>query len=336
MLLMRIFLILIFLVLPLNSFAEDKFLILAKVDKKVISTLDVQQRIKLLTTGDENAKKQKNFAKNLAPQVLADLIRERIQLEYTKENGIEVSEKEMRNGFESIAQKNGMKVSEFEAFIKKNKLSKKAIEEKLEAQIAWNKLVGAKFGREIKVSEKEINEQKEEIDGKIQQVKQSAKEVYLSEIVIPFEKATKKDVLTKANQIVKDYKAGKKQFSELAIENSASKSKEVGGALGWVNIGQMKEGMRKKIDSAKPGSIVGPFQDDKRYIILKVGNERDLSKADKKALDKKLPNISKEQISNAIFNKKLEEEGMRFLNKIYKETYIEILEDNLKNASFSI
>lgn len=336
MLLMRIFLILIFLVLPLTSFAEDKFLILAKVDKKVISTVDVQQRIKLLTTGDENAKKQKDFAKKLAPQVLADLIREKIQLQHTKENGIEVSEKEMNEGFESIAQKNGMKVGEFEAFIKKNKLSRKAIEEKLEAQIAWNKLIGAKFGRDIKVDEKEIAQQKEEIDGKIQQVKQSAKEVYLSEIVVPFEKGTKKDVLTKANKIVKDYKAGTKQFSELALEHSQAKSKEVGGALGWVNIGQMKEGMRKKIDSAKPGSIVGPFQDDKRYIILKVGNERDLSKADKKALEKKLPTITETQIGNALFNKKLEEEGQRYLNRIYKQTYIEILEDNLKNSAFSI
>ncbi|MFN9916808.1 MAG: peptidylprolyl isomerase, partial [Pirellulaceae bacterium] len=97
-------------------------------------------------------------------------------------------------------------------------------------------------------------------------------------------------------------------------------SKENGGTLGWVSIGQMKDSIRKKIEAAKPQSILPPFEDNKNIVLLKVGNKRDLSNG--KGATQKEPKITKEQASNIVFSRKLEEEGQRFTNKIYKEAYI--------------
>lgn len=325
---MKYLILLMFLFSSFNIYAQQNLEIVAKVNNKVITSIDVKNRISLLTAGDEEAKKQKNITQALASQVLADLIREYLQLEYAHENNIKVTDAELDAAFKSIAQKNGLGVKGFEEFLAKNKVSRKSLDEKLEAQIAWNKLVGSKFGKTIQVTADEVNKEYTSINSQIEKAKKTPVEVFLSEILIGTKNRSKADANNLAKQIIKDYNNGT-QFSELAFKYSDSKSKENGGTLGWVSIGQMKDSIRKKIEAAKPQSILPPFEDNKNIVLLKVGNKRDLSNG--KGATQKEPKITKEQASNVVFSRKLEEEGQRFTNKIYKEAYIEILEGNLKN-----
>jgi parvulin-like peptidyl-prolyl isomerase len=170
-----------FLFSSFNLYAQQNLEIVAKVNNKVITSIDVKNRISLLTAGDEEAKKQKNITQVLASQVLADLIREYLQLEYAHESNIKVTDAELDTAFKSIAQKNGLGVKGFEEFLAKNKVSRKSLDEKLEAQIAWNKLVGSKFGKTIQVTADEVNKEYESINSQIEKAKKTPVEVFLSE-----------------------------------------------------------------------------------------------------------------------------------------------------------
>ena len=131
--------------------------IAAVVNDEVISSYDLNQRIKLVFASSGIPDTQENRDR-IRPQVLRNLVDERLKEQEAKRLKIDVSEDDINGAFERIASRSNMTVDQIGKFLKDNGVEKSTLTQQLRTDIAWNKLVGQQFGALVSVSDGEVQE----------------------------------------------------------------------------------------------------------------------------------------------------------------------------------
>ena len=127
--------------------------ILAVVGNDVVSSYDVEERIKLLGL-TEVVKQDRSVIKN----VIDMLIDEKLYKQEAEKLNIKVKDKELEYAIRSIEKKNNVEADGIDNFLKEKSISKQTLIDKLTAQIIWNKIVSRKISPWVKVSDDEVKE----------------------------------------------------------------------------------------------------------------------------------------------------------------------------------
>ena len=105
-------------------------------------------------------------------------------------------------------------------------------------------------------------------------------------------------------------------FSYLAREKSIDPSKEGGGDIGWVAINQLFDDIKKVVEGAKEGSILGPFPMGTGYAVLEF---RGIEKGAYIPLDK-----VRSEIDNAIGTERFNAALNGYIKRLRETVPIEI------------
>jgi peptidyl-prolyl cis-trans isomerase SurA len=242
--------------------------IAAVVNDAVVSMRDLEERLQLVmvTSGVANTPEARQ---RLAPQVLRSLIEETLQLQEADRLGITVSEQEIEQALNTIAQRNNMSVQQTREFLNANGVAPEALDQQLEAQIAWVKVVNRQIRPQVSVTVDQLELAVEEArEG------QGQPELLLSEIVLPIDDPTQEDaVAADARRLVETLRDGA-DFGSLAQQVSATASAAAGGDVGWVPASRIPPELFRVLERMQPGEISPPIRSSLGFHIFALRDRR--------------------------------------------------------------
>ncbi len=165
-------------------------------------------------------------------RVQEQLIVESIQLQMAERAGLRISDNELNETMQNIAERNGYTLDEFQEEIKSEGVTYREAREQIRREMLISRTQQRQVDRKVRVTDKEIETFLESNEGK----KRTASEYYLGHILTvisdPSNPAIVENARVKAQGIIDDLNNGD-DFKQTAVEKSDGRDALQGGVIGW-------------------------------------------------------------------------------------------------------
>jgi len=247
------------LVTPLR--AQDSLRIAAVVNDDIISELDVYMRLRMamLSAKLEDTEETRQ---RLLPQVLRNLIDDRLKMQEAKRAGIKINPADVERRIDRLAERNNMSREDLEAFLKGNGILVDAIADQITTELNWARLVQRTLRPRIVITDQEINDEAGRMKATQGQTEYKMYQIFLA-VDAPDQES---DVRDSAARLIEQLHAGA-DFESLAQEFSQDEGALKGGNWGWMRLDQMEPAVAKEIQVAATGDLVGPVRGTGGYYI---------------------------------------------------------------------
>jgi peptidyl-prolyl cis-trans isomerase SurA len=241
----------------------------AFVNGAVISNYDLDQRIALFIATSGARPTGENLP-HIRAQVLRSLEDELIQMQEAAKHRISASKGEVDKAVQEVAADNGLTVAQLVNTLGKAGVSTQTFGQQIAAQLIWQKVVTARYGTDILISD-------EDVDEAMERLKESAdKPRYLvSEIYLGVDRAEDEtSVRASAEQFTQQIMQGA-SFPVVASQFSQSPSGREGGDIGWISQGDVAEELDRALSELRPGQLAGPIRAEGGYYVLLLRDRRE-------------------------------------------------------------
>jgi peptidyl-prolyl cis-trans isomerase SurA len=245
----------------------------AIVNDKVITTYDVQQRMKLMMLSSGRPITQE-MVPQYQLQAVRDLIQEQLKLAEAKKFDVEVEEREIEGELADMAAQGGVTVEQLGQQLALDGISLDGLRTQIKATLVWQQLVQGRYRSRIRVRPEDIDKQLERMREDV------AKEQFLvSEICIPINNpAQAEDIYRGSLQLIEQIRRGV-PFSVAAQQFSACPTAAGGGDLGWVRSGELEPELNSALAQLSPGSVTNPIPSEGAFVILGLRDRREAAQA---------------------------------------------------------
>jgi len=283
------------------SYAQDK--IIAVVNEDVITQKDLTDFLsfmRLQLSHEYKGKELEEKIQSMRPTVLSRLIEDRLILQEAKRSDIKVDDSRVRSRVNEV-KKEYSSQTQFHADLMKQGLTQADIEKKIREQFMMFAVVDSKVRSKISIKPDEVtdfyNQHKKELNtGESRDIDAISLETY--------------DL---ANTISYELKSGRK------LEDLASRYPLIINRLTL----KAKDGIRKEIAGAISGlgvnEVSGPVKIEEKYYVFRVTN---INTPEQLTLIQ-----AQGVIQGMLFEKKMQEGLVKWLNEIKKNSYIKIMQD---------
>jgi peptidyl-prolyl cis-trans isomerase SurA len=247
--------------------AQSPVGVAAVVNDDPISIIDLVERIKLVAVSS-NIEMTPQRSNEMAPQMLQQLINEKLQLQEAERRGIEVTDQDIARGKSMIEQNAGLPDGMLDRYLSQRQIASGTIENQIRPQVAWQKVLGS-LRSEVQISEAEIDDTLERIVSNQNKPRNRVQEIFLP--VDNPQDSTR--VYQTAQEILGALNQGA-DFAGLARQFSASASAANGGDLGWLYAGELASELQMAVNQLQPGAVSDPVQTIRGYYILKLLDRR--------------------------------------------------------------
>ncbi len=209
----------------------------------------------------------------LRDQVLDRLILESIQMQIAERQGIRVSDGQLNQTIERIAEQNGMNLSEFRDALIAEGQDYAVAREQIRREMLLSQVQQSSVNRRINVSEQEVQSF---LDSELGQQEVQA-EFRLRNILLALPEGATPEMIQQAEARALELRQRLDQgadFAEMAIAESNAPNALQGGELGWRKETELPEALANAIDKLGPGEISQPIKTPGGYHLLKVEDKR--------------------------------------------------------------
>ena len=282
---LKIYIILILNMLPLNSALSEVFIV-AKINQEIITNIDLDFEKRYLVLLNPNLKKLDD--NRITEYAKDSLINERIKrIEIEKNFKIITNETLLSKVISDIYSGIGISsLSEFENYLSQNDVDIEKVKEKISIEIAWNDLIVKVFANEIEIDQNSMIKELEKFNEK------KVDNFLLSEIIF---------TINEKKELQQKYESIKQSINEIGFDETAriyslSDSKKSGGNLGWIYKNQLSKEIRNTLDEINIGEFTKPIATSGGFLILKLNDiKTEKIKIDKNAQLKKMIEFERER-----------------------------------------
>jgi len=274
---MRLIKLTFFCLLVFSPLKAIESYIVLKVNNEIITNIDLEIEYKyLMVLNNELRNTDKDTMLELAKE---SIIREKLKrnelLMYYKLDGSQDFLNEIvKNYYQKI---NIETLNDFEIYLSEYGLNLESVKKKIEIEVMWNRLIGAKYGNQININEKALKKQIE--NSSIND--EFNTEYELSEIIFQVDSDSELD--NKINLIQQDI--DEQGFKTSANIHSLSDSSKFGGNIGWFSEKQLSKKINLAIKKLSIGEVSKAIKVTNGFLLLKVENKKQKkNKLDKKKL----------------------------------------------------
>ena len=287
----------------INSLAAIKNKIIAKVGNEIVTSYELESKIKSILILSNNEINQENIdkVKNIA---LKDLINLKLKKEEIEKYGIDISDNRVNSYIRSL----GIDENKLSKIFGINDASMKQYFDQTKIELTWQKMIFNIYSDKISINENEIIE---ELNDKINADKRII-EYELAEIEMEIVDSQKiKSHLNEVKNFINEF-----SFEEAVLKYSVSPTSNNKGYLGWVNSAGLSDEILKLIKNLKPGEISQPLEKVNRLTFFKLINKKESSDKDSIDIEKLKTNIinqKKNELLNLYSNNHLSKKRIKLL-----------------------
>ena len=246
----------------------------AVVNGDIITGTDVDERLALILAANE-AKPSEEEIQRLRQQILRNLIDETLQIQEAKANEIEITDDEVEQTYDRVAQQNfSQNPRAMDAYLARIGSSPNSLRRQIRGELAWQRLLRRNVQPFVNVSEEEVKE----LAARLQAAK-GTEEYRIGEIYLSATADSAPAVAENARRIMEQLREGG-NFVAYARQFSEASTASVGGDLGWIRLAQLPSELALAARELQPGQLVGPIQIPGGFSILYLIDKRQVLTAD--------------------------------------------------------
>jgi len=249
----------------------------------------------------------------LRGEMLERLVERRLLEQVVKRAELEASDAEVDAAVEAIAKENGLSVDQLRQSVEGGGLSFASYREKIRGEIQRAKVLNGMVRSKVRIDEREVRKLYEQ---KYASQPEGGEEVHLRHLLVTFGKEVRRDEATACGQVRSAQariKAGE-PFEEVAARMSEV-APERGGDVGWVMTSSLAGWMKDVVSKLGPGQTSDVVRMPFGCNLLQVVEKREFTK---RPYDEIAP-----ELRNALYEQRVEEEYVKFMDKLRAQTYIE-------------
>ncbi|WOI52732.1 peptidylprolyl isomerase [Parvularcula sp. LCG005] len=241
----------------------------AVVNDDPISTFDIEQRMRLMIA-TQGLQVPDEALPQLRRQILQELVEEQLKLQEAERFDLVITDDELQEDLARIAASGGGSVESLQQDLARQGISISTLQQKLRAEIAWERLVRGRYGARVNVTDQEVDDTLNQLRTDVQQ-----DQYLISEICLPMETQEQADQMyTIAMQMIEQMRQGA-PFRALAQQYSACPSAARGGDLGWMLSTDLDPELSDIVTRLGVGNISRPIANDGMLKMLAVRQKRD-------------------------------------------------------------
>ncbi|MFT6580360.1 MAG: peptidyl-prolyl cis-trans isomerase SurA, partial [Alphaproteobacteria bacterium] len=141
-----------------NAAAQNVLRIAAVVNDRIVSALDVVERMRLVMV-TSRLPNTPEARKKLAPQIIRSLVDEQIQLQEASQQNVKVSKRDIDRRITVLEQQNKMSAGHLEKELSGMGVNISTLRDQFEAQIAWSKTVTRRLRQEAQINAEDIDDE---------------------------------------------------------------------------------------------------------------------------------------------------------------------------------
>ncbi len=246
--------------------------IVAIVNGDVISSTDVNNRGRLFALSSGMGMSPE-ILQRLRPQIVRQLIDERLRLQEVQRRHIVVSDKDIADAIHEIESRNGMPPGALRAKLTADGVGMRTLVDQIRVQLGWTRVLREQLGENGQIKPSEVEEQQ-----KLLQQQIGRPEYRVSEIFIPVDDPTNRaDAQKFAETVISELRAGA-PFPVAAAQFSQSQTALQGGDLGWVQANQLDPEVARVVQEMPEGAISNPLPVPGGYSIVTLRAKRLIGK----------------------------------------------------------
>jgi peptidyl-prolyl cis-trans isomerase SurA len=255
---------------PLPPPSNDAAKIVAIVNGDVISREDIDNRRRLfaLSTG---LPASEEVLDRLAPQIMHQLIDERLRLQEVQRRRIVISDQEIAKAIADVEQRNNMAPGTLRQRLSADNVEFRTLVDQIRVQIGWTRVLREVLGAQTQVTSADIAEQERLLK---QQTGQT--EYRVGEIFIPAETtANLEEARRFADTVIQQLRAGA-PFPVVAAQFSQSQTALEGGDLGWMQPSQLDPEELRVLREMPIGAVSNPLRVPGGFSIVSLHGKREI------------------------------------------------------------
>jgi peptidyl-prolyl cis-trans isomerase SurA len=243
--------------------------IAALVNDYPITTVDVRNRMRLIIASSGVQPTPEALAR-IQQEALRSLVDETLQLQEAQEFDVEIEEAEVDAAISDIATRNGTDPAEIENDLAASGIQVSTLRRQLEAEIAWQVLVGGRYSNLIRISNQQI-------EATLERVAASASEpqFHLAEIFLEIPVSADQELAQERAIAVMTQLSQGAPFQSVAQQFSDAPSAANGGDMGWLLQGQMRPEVAQVAQALQPGQLSRPFRVPGGLMIIALVDARE-------------------------------------------------------------
>jgi len=240
----------------------------ALVNDQVISTFDVRQRagLLLLSAGIESTPEMMERAR---AQALRDLVNEALQLQEAARWNVVVSPEDIDRRIADIARGNETDIAGLAASLAERGISITTLRAQIQADIAWSRFMGGRYGSRVRISEAQVTETQERIA-----VNLTRPQYQISEIFLPAQNEREfVEMEQGAMRLLQEMQRGA-PFPLVARQFSAAPSAVAGGDIGWIASSELAPELQPIAERLQQGQVSLPIRTASGVYIIAMRDRR--------------------------------------------------------------
>jgi peptidyl-prolyl cis-trans isomerase SurA len=266
-LLLRALVATILAVLPALAAAQS-LRVVARVNDDAITDFELDKRIvfAIRTTGLQETP---DLRERLRPQILRQMIDERLQIHDAKRLGLRTTDAEINQRIADIERSAGMARGQFRQYLESIGVPLDVVAHQMGASISWVKIVRRRVRPLVDVSEAEIDDALNRVRGNVGKT-----ESRVAEIFVPIDHVDQADEARRsADRIIEQLRRGA-PFAAVAQQFSQGATSSAGGDLGWVLPGSLDPVLDAAIERLPLRQASEPIRSASGWHILYVVDRR--------------------------------------------------------------
>ena len=273
-----------FILINFECNANIKNNILVKVGNEIITSIDLENEIRLILFLSKIEVSQQNISE-ARPQAMQSLIRRFIKKEEINNYTIETNSNEVSNYIKNVSNNFGVKRTKLKDLFKENNVDYDYFLERAEIEFLWKQLIFLIYKNQTNINMIEVeNEIKTALKNTLETT-----EYNISEIELIYNEGTNEKNIRDTMASIKE-----NGFEATAKKLSVSNSSINGGLLGWINEKTLSDLYKNEISIIKKDQVTRPIKNNESIVILKLNeikkidnNEVDLEKIKKNIMNRK-------------------------------------------------
>ena len=244
--------------------------IVAVVNGDVISDADVDLRRKLFAISTGQGITPETLDR-LTPQIVRQLIDERLRLQEVQRRHIVVTDKQIADAIHEIEQRNNMPAGGLRAKLASVSVDLRTLIDQIRVQIGWNQVLRQVIGAQGQVSDADIKQREAVLKSEL-----GKPEFDVSEIFVPItEPSQAEDANRFAETVIQQLHNGA-PFAVMATQFSQSQDALQGGSLGWVQADQLDPEVLRVVQEMPVGAVSNPIRVPGEISIVTVRAKREV------------------------------------------------------------
>ena len=241
--------------------------IVVVVNKEAITASDVAERIRLINLSSGKPVNA-SVPHEIRKQIIQGMVDESLQLQFTKQKKIIISDADVEASLAELAKDNNMTLDGMIAMLKSNGISKKTMMTRIRAQIAWARYIREMYGFQVHITDKQIDQALERAKTtKPEPLPQDFMDITLCQATFPVSPDTPPEVMEiMGPKIEETHKTqGHQAFAKAAREFGA---KVEGNRT--VKLGQLPDALKDAVLKTKAGSCIHPIMTPEGLVLTMV------------------------------------------------------------------